>query len=105
MAYATEADLVAFTGKPAPTGAARLLERASTTVAGAIRAYVGLTPEGQPARHAAVIRDAVCAQVEYWAAVSERVDVAGEAEDTPRLAPRAEALLSGAGLRNPAVSG
>lgn len=114
MAYATAADLAAYTGKPAPPDADRLLERASVTVAYGITRYVRTDDAGNPTEHVATIRDAVCAQVEYWVTTSERVDITQDLEepaspgrwqwDNP-LAPRAARILGLAGLRNPAVPG
>lgn len=101
-AYATVPQYEQYAGRPSPDDIERLLERASTTVAHAIRVYVGVDDNGQPAKHVDTIRDAVCAQVEYWIATSERVDITDDAEDPP-LAPRAERLLATAGLRNPTV--
>ncbi len=109
IAYATVPELETYLGRAVPAGAARLLERASATVAFNIRAFVPTDVLGQPTQHRATIRDAVCAQVEYWLITSERVDItqwAGsekEGEEHP-LAPRADRFLSNAGLRNPTVS-
>lgn len=115
VAYATIAELEAFTGQPAPVDAQRLLNRASTTVAYHVRAWVRTDPTtGLPLEHVDTIRDAVCAQVEYWVATSEQVDIAQQHQasntaqgarmepETP-LAPRAHRILANAGLRNPST--
>lgn len=71
LAYATEADLTAYTGEPAPAGAARLLREAAALVRFATRNDLyNVQPSGLPSdddlREA--MRDATCAQVTYWAA-------------------------------------
>ncbi len=111
VAYATPADLQAFTGRPNPPQVARLLERASTTVAYYVRAYIRTDrTTGQPLERAAAIRDAVCAQVEFWMSASERVDIRqwegppAEGKEHP-LAHRAHLILSNAGLLNPTLVG
>ncbi len=75
MPYVTAAEPATFTGKPAPPDAARVLERASVTVPYGIPRYVPTDDAGNPTAHADTIRDAVCAQVEYWVTTSERVNI------------------------------
>lgn len=69
LAYASEADLTTYTGEPAPAGAARLLREAAALVRFATRNDLyDVQPSGLPSdddlREA--MRDATCAQVEYW---------------------------------------
>lgn len=68
--YATVAELAAFTGRPAPDNAERLLARASRLVDAAMKAAVYETDaSGSPTvpevRQA--FRDATCAQADVWA--------------------------------------
>lgn len=119
--YATPEQLTAWTGKPAPPDAERLLARASEDVDDALTRAVYLTDDaGMPTDPdiAAALRDAVCAQVEYqlamgddgtgaagrWDSVSiGPVSMSGR-KDGPQapgdvdLAPRAHRALTRAGL-------
>jgi hypothetical protein len=69
--YATTTDLVTYTGSAAPAGADNLLQRASRLLdADLFRLYVYDvdTTTGLPTDPdvAATMRDAVCAQVDWW---------------------------------------
>lgn len=114
MTYATSGDYTAFTGQPAPVGTDRLLARASEVIDGALFAAVYRTNSSGAALDPEVVnalRDATCAQVEFWQAGDEEDDVlgptqgyavgglsvqygAGDNRVTPTyLAPRAARLL------------
>ncbi|ARX85631.1 hypothetical protein SMD44_05095 [Streptomyces alboflavus] len=72
--YATPQQLAAWTGKPAPPDAARLLARASEDLDDALIRAVYLTDDaGMPTDPAiaAALSDAVCAQVEYQLATGD----------------------------------
>ncbi|QCX77668.1 hypothetical protein C9F11_20165 [Streptomyces sp. YIM 121038] len=119
--YATPAQLTAWTGKPAPADAERLLARASEDIDDTLARAVYLTDDaGMPTDPAiaAALRDAVCAQVEYqlatgddgtgaagrWDSVSiGPVALSGrkdgpQAPDDVDLGPRAHRTLKRAGL-------
>lgn len=108
-AYATVVELEQFLLKPSPKQATRLLERASTLVAWYIRVPVTVDAQGQPTEYKTVIRDAVCAQVEYWMSAGEQADIVrwsgqeGE-QAQPPLGPRTARILLNAGLIPGAVS-
>ncbi|MEU4998250.1 hypothetical protein [Streptomyces sp. NPDC021622] len=119
--YATPEQLTAWTGKPTPSDAERLLARASEDIDDALVRAVYLTDDaGMPTDPAVALtlRDAVCAQVEYqlatgddgtgaagrWDSVSiGPVSLSGR-KDGPAapgevdLAPRAHRALTRAGL-------
>lgn len=82
MAYATTADLDNWLGtdQEAPTNAGRLLERASELVDEVVVVAYRTDDNDDPtdADVAAALRDATCAQVEWWAEVGEEADTAGE---------------------------
>lgn len=120
VAYATVSDLESFIGGEAPDGVARLLERASEVIDGVVRAPFDVdttTDLPTDSTVAAALRDATCAQIEFWAEVGEEHDIDGSAgksmsigqlnisELPPVLAPRARRALSNAGLMglNPAL--
>ncbi|GLW53968.1 hypothetical protein [Kitasatospora phosalacinea] len=72
--YATPEQLAAYTGKPAPADAERLLARASADIDDALlTACYPVTSTGAPAdpAHAQALADAACAQVEYLLAAGE----------------------------------
>jgi hypothetical protein len=119
--YATTEQLAAWTGRPAPADAERLLARASEDVDTALVAAVYDTDAlGMPTNPAIVkaLADAVCAQVEYqqetgdtgtgaasqWDSVSlGPVSLSGRKATTTGpngldLAPRADRALRRAGL-------
>lgn len=121
MAYATAADLAAWTGKPAPTDAERLLARASEDIDAALLTAVYTTDDaGKPTdpNIVAALADATCAHVEYqqasgddgtgaagkWGSVSlGPVSLSGRTDTTTApggldLAPRAWRALARAGL-------
>lgn len=69
LVFATSADVEKWTGMPAVEGADRLIKKASGMVQQAVRrARFDVEPSGLPADPdvADALRDAVCAQVEYW---------------------------------------
>lgn len=122
MSYATLADLTAWTGSTAVSGDDRLLQRAS----GELDSYligVRYTVDGSgnptDAAVVAALRDATCAQVEWWRATGDELNVdsqwqtvtlgpatmtrrsgatAGADPSTVRIAPRAIDILRVAGL-------
>ncbi|GGR80936.1 hypothetical protein GCM10010252_19310 [Streptomyces aureoverticillatus] len=119
--YATPEQLAAWTGKPAPADAERLLARASEDVDSALIRAVYLTDDaGMPTNPTVIVafRDAVCAQVEYqlatgsdgtgaadrWDSVSIGPVAMSGRKDGPQtpgevdLAPRAHRALRRAGL-------
>jgi hypothetical protein len=114
-AYATPADLAAWLETDPPADADRLLRRASdlldATVYGAYAVDAGTGLPADPAA-AAALRDAACAQVEFWVEVGEahdldggagsQVSIGGLAMQRPgRPSGRALDLLRMAGLMNP----
>jgi hypothetical protein len=114
-AYATPADLAAWLGTDAPEDSERLLRRASELLdANVYGAYAVDSATGLPADPdaAEALRDATCAQVEFWVEVGEahdldggarsQVSIGGLAMQRPgRLSARALDLLRTAGLMNP----
>ena len=80
-AYATAEDLAAWLGKNPPADAGRLLTRASSLLDSSVYVSFAVDDSGLPcdAGVAAVLRDAVCAQVEFWLEVGEEHDVDGGA--------------------------
>lgn len=69
MSYATLAELETYTGAPANPDDERLLERASEVMDDLLVASVyAVDTNGNPvlATHIDALRDAVCAQVEWW---------------------------------------
>jgi hypothetical protein len=119
--YATPEQLTAWTGRPAPADAERLLARASEDVDSALlTALYDTDAAGMPTDPAVVqaLADATCATVEYreesgddgtgaagrWGSVSlgpvslgDRRDAAGDPDDVD-LGPRAHRVLRRAGL-------
>lgn len=113
-AYASTSELTAWL----PAGvvvadATRLLARATEVVDGHVTAAFAVSTSTDlptDSRVAAALRDATCAQVEFWLEVGEDHDVAGMAGRQvsighlsmaalpPELAPRARRILAGAGL-------
>jgi hypothetical protein len=81
VAYATSDDLAAWLGKDAPADAARLLTRASALLDGVVYVSFAVDDAGLPcdAGVAETMRDAACAQVEFWLEVGEEHDVDGGA--------------------------
>ncbi|MDX3214569.1 hypothetical protein PV318_03285 [Streptomyces sp. ME02-6991-2B] len=120
--YATPEQLAAWTGRPAPADAERLLARASQDIDDALLTAVYYTDTaGMPTDPdvVAALADATCAQVEYqqatgddgtgaagrWGSVSigpvalsDRRDTGPAAPDALDLAPRAARALRRAGL-------
>lgn len=82
MAYATTTDLNNWLGtdQETPTNAERLLDRASELVDEVVVVAYPVDDAGNPTDAAvtAALRDATCAQVEWWAEVGEEADTAGE---------------------------
>lgn len=123
MAYATVQQLTAWLGgeSAVPSDADRLLDRASELIDTATVAAVYATDvDGQPTEHRVIdgLRDATCAQVEYWLETGDELGVAGAygsvsigsvtlsgstrggsgGSGPARLAPRARDVLIRAGL-------
>lgn len=118
MAYATFDQLETFLGEahdaPVQPEAERMLARASTLIDAATRGRAALfweSPLPDPVTDAqAAIRDAACAQVEYWLEVGEEHDVVGGggaaqsvgrwsvSRVPPRLGQRASSILNQAGI-------
>lgn len=121
--YATVAELTAYTGTDAPVGAARLLVRATRKVDQLCKTAVyPVDEDGMPTDAAlrAVLRDATCAQVEWWGEIGDErgtgatAALAGAQIGTVRLpsgnaaagdgsgsleyAPDASTILAAAGL-------
>lgn len=112
-AYATADELAAYTGGTAPADAARLLTRASELIDEVTRgrapsAWADPLPDPLTADQAA-LRDAACAQVEFWMSFGEDHDVEGVrgsvttgavtiAQLPDTLAVRAARTLRNAGL-------
>ncbi len=90
--YATLADLEAWYGCPVPANAKPLLELASATVARHLRIRVATDEHGAPTEHQDTLRDATCAQLEWMSAT--------DAAESECLAPRADRILTQAGLRS-----
>ena len=114
-AYASVGDLARYLGvEEAPAGAARMLARASDHL-GPVLALARYATVGGVATDTAIrsaIARATCAQVEQWLEVGEDHAIAGFPVDTAMsrgkvseskrpavYAPRALAILAGAGLR------
>jgi hypothetical protein len=114
--YATAAELETWTGATAPADAARQLTRASELIDQALMTASYATDSSGDAVDVEVVsalRDATCAQVEFWMASDEQDDVlgptqgiavgglqeqygAGDNRITPtHLAPRAWRVLRG----------
>jgi len=110
-AYATADDLAAWLGRDAPADADRLLARASALLDGVVYVSFAVDESGLPCdvEAAAALRDAACAQVEFWLEVCEEHDIDGGAgtqvavsglslQRPRRLADRALDVLRTAGL-------
>lgn len=113
VAYATAEELAGFVSTTIEVGEAdRLLERASELLDEKVTAPFSIDPEtGLPSDPALalVLRDACCAQVEYWlVGPGEEHDVEGHAGQQisvggtsmtvgPELGPRAKRILAVAG--------
>lgn len=107
-AYATPAELTGWTGKANPADADRLLLRASEIVDAHVTTAFDVDDDTAMPTDAlviAVLRDAVCAQVEHWMTTGEVNDIDGMAgQDVSvsglsvtrpaRLAPRARQQLA-----------
>lgn len=111
--YATVDELDGFlpANVAAPADALRLLTRATELIDDTVRAAFEVDDDGIPtdATVAATMRDATCAQVEYWLTVGEDHDVEGlggtqvsiagySGTLAPELSPRALRILSSAGM-------
>jgi hypothetical protein len=105
MAYATPDDLATFTSQAAPADAARLLQRASELIDNATVQRAALCTAQSDLN---ALRDACCAQVEFWLQVGESHAItkprgwvmtgSSRYEVFDQLAPRAKAFLSQRGL-------
>lgn len=112
-AYANAADLTAWLGATAPADADRLLARASAVVEERVLTGYTADADGNPVDTdlQAWLRDAACAQVEFWMLVTEQHDIAGIGGNLSvegmshalpgTCAPRALRILDEAGLRSP----
>jgi len=116
--YATSADLTSWTGEQAPVDADRLLRNAALDINYALRGslYVVDSSSRMPTDPVviAALRDACCAQVEWWLVTNDEVgefdlyhqinaaDQGLQVSRAPgrraRLAPRAFEILQLAGL-------
>ncbi|MEU4234181.1 hypothetical protein AB0F17_58745 [Nonomuraea sp. NPDC026600] len=122
MAYATTGELTTWLNPdPVPTGAARMLARATRYMDNVLlkTSVYPVDADGLPteAAHITAMRDACCALVEWWAengddglgagseytsvsagniALSKAAGTGGD--DDPRRAPEAVEILDGAGL-------
>ncbi len=122
VAYATAEEYTTFADVAADADVDRLLERASELIDDTVRATFTISSSTSlptDTTIAAAMRDATCAQVEYWVTeVGEEHDIAGMGNRQvsighlsmdhlpPVVAPRARRFLSVAGLLNPVpVSG
>jgi hypothetical protein len=109
--YATTEELEDYLGEAAPADATRLLKRASAFIAtfataGFVADVDGLPTDEQPL---AGLRDAVCAQIEFWIETGDEKEALAYFESVStsgfsakrsgvRLAPRARDALIAAGL-------
>jgi hypothetical protein len=116
VAYATEDELASYVAAAAGLGdASRLLIRASELLDDKVLMPFSIDDDTQLPTNtdiATALRDAACAQVEFWLEVGEEHDVDGSAnkqvsiqglnisELPPELAPRARRILHTAGLLN-----
>lgn len=113
LPYASSADLATYTGLGIVTGADRVLQRASDLMDKTVKARYSVDSDGIPTDPiiAEALRDAVCAQVEFWSEVGESSDIAGapvtgqvkignleQSWQARRVAPRAYDILQRAGL-------
>jgi hypothetical protein len=119
VAYATGEQLADWLGAAAPSDAERLLARASelidaTLIAPFVVDEVTELPSDDDI--AAALRDATCAQVEFWGEVGEANDIDGLAGSpvsvgsytgsrAPVVAPRAVRILANAGLMSSGLGG
>lgn len=123
MTYAIAADLTTWLGVPAPSDADRQLDRASRIVDGALFGAIYATdPATQLPTDALVIvalRDATCAQVEWWLETGDELEQYGPHHKVsvldagiaierqpgirPPLAQRAYEILHLAGLVPPTI--
>lgn len=111
-AYATATELGGFLGQPAPPDADRLLARASELLDGEVTTPFDVSADTDlptDTTVAAALRDACCAQVEFWLEVGEDHDVTGLSGGVavgslrldhlpPVVGPRARRLLGNGGL-------
>ncbi|MCL4473559.1 MAG: hypothetical protein M1455_06420 [Actinobacteria bacterium] len=119
-AYATSAEYTTFSGQVAPADVDRLLDRATELIDNTVTSIFDidatdglptgtLVVQGINVTVASVMRDACCAQVEFWAEVGEENDIDGLAGSQvsvlgysgrrpPKLSPRAWRILQNAGL-------
>ncbi len=114
--FASRADLASWLGADAPAQAERLLERAAELLDERVTVPFDVDTATQlptDADVAAALRDASCAQVEYWLELGEEVDIIGQrgrivvsgfqGEAPGRLAPRAKTILARESLVSPRV--
>ncbi|MHB9054248.1 MAG: head-tail connector protein [Thermoleophilia bacterium] len=111
-AYATAAEYKPFSGQDAPADFDRLSLRASELIDNSVTEMFDVDDTDKLPTDvdvAAAMRDACCAQVEFWAEVGEENDIDGLAgtkvsagafagDRAPELSPRAARILGNAGL-------
>ncbi|MEU2393976.1 hypothetical protein [Streptomyces sp. NPDC007369] len=103
--YATPEALAAWTGRPAPPDAERLLARAGEDIDSALlTAVYAVDEDGDPldAEIRAALSSATCAQVEYQIATGDDGTGAGGQWDSVSIGP---VSLSGRSTRTPATTG
>lgn len=104
MSYATQNDLSSYLGS-VPESADRLLTRASELLDALTLGRIDLNN----AEHSEAVKNATCAQVEYWLQIGEDMEIMGNPDNfrmdnfifsakLPQLAPRAKRYLFLAGL-------
>lgn len=112
LVYATVEELEEYLSADAPADAERLLKRASQLIATYITAPYRVDDDGMPTDVALIeeLRDAVCAQIEYWMQTGDEADVLTHRDSVSfpgalsvsgkgrRLAPRAADALGRVGL-------
>lgn len=112
MKHATSGDFATYSGSSAPADIERLLQRASKLVDSFVLSPYSVEANGSPTETyvAEALRDATCAQIEWWLETGDEVEATARFEDAGvgglrlgttglRIAPRALDELNTAGLR------
>jgi hypothetical protein len=104
MAYATLADLAAYTGvESTGPGDERLLQRATDLIDSALMAayyMVDTTGTATDAGVVAALKNACCAQVEWWRATNDDLGAQGQYTPAPgRSVQQVVRVVAGSGLR------
>lgn len=117
--HATVDELEIYLGVSAPPDAERLLQRATDLIDGYVFGMYeidSVTDLPTETRVRTGLRDAVCAQVEWWQLTGDEADVLSGHTTVSmvgslttsgrrrRLAPRAQDYLQGAGLLQPVIA-